>query len=55
MTNNIEFDAVSNSWGEHTSAGENNIPMGVQVAASGQAASEPVPVDVGSGAPAQGA
>ncbi|TGU69102.1 hypothetical protein EN829_066380, partial [Mesorhizobium sp. M00.F.Ca.ET.186.01.1.1] len=55
MTNNIEFDAVSNSWDEHTSAGENHIPTGVQVAASGQAASEPVPVDVGNGAPAQGA
>ncbi|MDX8439522.1 Ig-like domain-containing protein, partial [Mesorhizobium australafricanum] len=57
MTNNIEFDAVSNSWDEHTSAGENPISAGVQVAqaASGQAASEPVPVDVGSGAPRQGA
>ncbi|WP_027168392.1 DUF5801 repeats-in-toxin domain-containing protein, partial [Mesorhizobium sp. WSM3224] len=57
MTTNIEFDAVSNSSDEHTSAGENPIPTGIQVAqaASGQAASEPVPVDVGSGAPAQGA
>ncbi|MBZ9847933.1 DUF5801 domain-containing protein, partial [Mesorhizobium sp. CA14] len=57
MTTNIEFDAVSNSWDEHTSAGENHISTGVQVAqaTSGQAASEPVPVDVGSGAPAQGA
>ncbi|MDX8463067.1 Ig-like domain-containing protein, partial [Mesorhizobium humile] len=57
MTNNIEFDAVSNSWDEHTSAGENHISTGVQVAqaTTGQAASEPVPVDVGSGAPAQGA
>ena len=57
MTNTIEFDAVSNSWDEHTSAGENHISTGVQVAqaTTGQAASEPVPVDVGSGAPAQGA
>ncbi|MDX8529249.1 VCBS domain-containing protein, partial [Mesorhizobium sp. MSK_1335] len=57
MTTNIEFDAVSNSWDEHTSVGENPISTGVQVAqaASGQAASEPVPVDVGSGTPAQGA
>ncbi|RTM02383.1 MAG: hypothetical protein EKK31_20090, partial [Hyphomicrobiales bacterium] len=57
MTTNIEFDAVSNSWDEHTSAGENHISAGVQVAqaTTGQAASEPVPVDVGSGAPAQGA
>ncbi|TPJ16152.1 VCBS domain-containing protein, partial [Mesorhizobium sp. B2-7-2] len=57
MTTNIEFDAVSNSWDEHTSAGENHISTGVQVAqaTAGQAASEPVPVDVGSGAPAQGA
>ncbi|TPJ38151.1 cadherin-like domain-containing protein, partial [Mesorhizobium sp. B2-7-1] len=57
MTTNIEFDAVSNSWDEHTSAGENHISTGVQVAqaTTGQAASEPVPVDVGSGTPAQGA
>ncbi|MDG4874255.1 DUF5801 repeats-in-toxin domain-containing protein, partial [Mesorhizobium sp. WSM4935] len=57
MTTNIEFDAVSNSWDEHTSAAENHISTGVQVAqaTTGQAASEPVPVDVGSGAPAQGA
>ncbi|SFQ02309.1 VCBS repeat-containing protein, partial [Mesorhizobium sp. NFR06] len=57
MTNNIEFDAVSNSWDEHSTAGENPISTGIQVAqaASGQPASEPVPVDVGSGAPAQGA
>ncbi|MBZ9817774.1 beta strand repeat-containing protein, partial [Mesorhizobium sp. CA7] len=57
MTTNIEFDAVSNSWDEHTSAGENHISTGVQVAqaTAAQAASEPVPVDVGSGAPAQGA
>ncbi|CDX43060.1 putative Outer membrane adhesin like proteiin [Mesorhizobium sp. SOD10] len=56
MTTNIEFDAVSNSWDEHTSAAENHISTGVQVAqaTTGQAASEPVPVDVGSGAPAQG-
>ncbi|BCM17373.1 Ig-like domain-containing protein [Mesorhizobium sp. J8] len=53
MTTNIEFDAVSNSWDEHTSTAENHI-SGVQVAqaTTGQAASEPVPVDVGSGAPA---
>ncbi|TPI09505.1 hypothetical protein FJW06_25910, partial [Mesorhizobium sp. B4-1-3] len=57
MTTNIEFDAVSNSWDEHTSAAENQISTGVQVAqaTTGQAASEPVPVDVGSGAPGQGA
>ncbi|AZO16538.1 tandem-95 repeat protein [Mesorhizobium sp. M2A.F.Ca.ET.043.05.1.1] len=57
MTTNIEFDAVSNSWDEHNSAAENHISTGVQVAqaTTGQAASEPVPVDVGSGAPAQGA
>ncbi|WP_189545999.1 Ig-like domain-containing protein, partial [Mesorhizobium sp. M2E.F.Ca.ET.209.01.1.1] len=57
MTTNIEFDAVSNSWDEHTSAAENHNSTGVQVAqaTTGQAASEPVPVDVGSGAPAQGA
>ena len=54
MTTNIEFDAVSNSWDEHASAGENHIPAGVQVAQA-TTASEPVPVDVGSGAPAQGA
>jgi len=54
MTTNIEFDAVSNSWDEHTNAGENHISTGVQVAqaANGKAASEPVPVDAGSGAPA---
>ncbi|TIR21999.1 MAG: hypothetical protein E5X34_16120, partial [Mesorhizobium sp.] len=57
MTTNIEFDAVSNSWNEHSSAAENHNSTGVQVAqaTTGQAASEPVPVDVGSGAPAQGA
>ncbi|RWL84226.1 MAG: hypothetical protein EOR67_12160, partial [Mesorhizobium sp.] len=57
MTTNIEFDAVSNSWDEHTSAAENHNSTGVQVAqaTTGHAASEPVPVDVGSGAPAQGA
>ncbi|WP_264296795.1 DUF5801 repeats-in-toxin domain-containing protein [Mesorhizobium sp. B1-1-8] len=57
MTTSIEFDAVSNSWDEHTSVGEHPVPAGVQVAqaASGQAAGEPVPVDVGKGAPAQGA
>ncbi|MEI9405877.1 VCBS domain-containing protein, partial [Mesorhizobium argentiipisi] len=57
MTTNIEFDAVSNSWDEHMSAAENQTSTGVQVAqaTTGQAASEPVPVDVGSGAPAQGA
>ncbi|MDX8522164.1 beta strand repeat-containing protein, partial [Mesorhizobium dulcispinae] len=57
MTTSIELDAVSNSWDEHSTVGEHPISTGVQVAqaASGQAASEPVPVDVGSGAPAQGA
>ncbi|WP_292280078.1 hypothetical protein, partial [Mesorhizobium sp.] len=57
MTTNIEFDAVSNSWDEHSSAAENHNSTGVQVAqaTTGQAASEPVPVDVGSGAPTQGA
>src|SRR5690242_7093379 len=57
MTTNIEFDAVSNSWDEHSSAAENHNATGVQVAqaTTGQAASEPVPVHVGSGAPAQGA
>ncbi|CDX60160.1 putative Hemolysin-type calcium-binding region [Mesorhizobium plurifarium] len=57
MTTNIEFDAVSNSWDEHTGTAENHISTGVEVAqaTTGQAASEPVPVDVGSGAPAQGA
>ncbi|RWB79173.1 MAG: type I secretion C-terminal target domain-containing protein [Mesorhizobium sp.] len=57
MTTNIEFDTVSNSWDEHTSAAENHNSTGVQVAqaTTGHAASEPVPVDVGSGAPAQGA
>ncbi|RRI03071.1 type I secretion C-terminal target domain-containing protein [Mesorhizobium tamadayense] len=59
MTTSIEFDTVSNSWHEHASVGEHPI-SGVQVAqASGgqaaPAAGEPVPVDVGSGAPAQGA
>ncbi|MDG4882626.1 Ig-like domain-containing protein, partial [Mesorhizobium sp. WSM4884] len=56
MTTSIEFDAVSNSWDDHSTVGEHPIPAGVQVAqASGQAAGEPVPVDVGKGAPAQGA
>ncbi|MDX8482529.1 tandem-95 repeat protein, partial [Mesorhizobium sp. VK24D] len=57
MTTSIEFDTVSNSGDEHATVGEHPISAGVQVAqaASGQAASEPVPVDVGSGAPAQGA
>ncbi|MDX8512054.1 DUF5801 repeats-in-toxin domain-containing protein, partial [Mesorhizobium captivum] len=59
MTTSIEFDTVSNFSDEHTTAGEHPI-SGVQVAqASGgqaaPAAGEPVPVDVGSGAPAQGA
>ncbi len=42
MTTNIEFDAVSNSWDEHTSAAENHISTGVRVAqaTTGQAASE---------------
>ncbi|CDX14375.1 putative Outer membrane adhesin like proteiin [Mesorhizobium sp. ORS 3324] len=55
MTTSIEFDAASNSWDEHATVGEHPISAGVQVAqaASGQAAGEPVPVDVGSGAPAQ--
>ncbi|RWA79532.1 S-layer family protein, partial [Mesorhizobium sp.] len=59
MTTSIEFDAVSNSWDEHTTVGEHPVSAGVQVAqaAGGQAAQsgEPVPVDVGKGAPAQGA
>ncbi|MET3596395.1 VCBS repeat-containing protein, partial [Mesorhizobium shonense] len=59
MTTSIEFDAVSNFSDEHATVGEHPISAGVQVAqaASGQAAQsgEPVPVDVGSGAPAQGA
>ncbi|RWM26257.1 VCBS domain-containing protein, partial [Mesorhizobium sp.] len=57
MTTSIEFDAVSNSWNEHSTVGEHPVTAGVQVAqaASGQAAGEPVPVDVGNGAPAQGA
>ncbi|TIQ38096.1 MAG: hypothetical protein E5X48_03590, partial [Mesorhizobium sp.] len=55
MTTSIEFDAVANSW--DSTVGEHPIAAGVQVAqaASGQAAGEPVPVDVGKGAPAQGA
>ncbi|WP_292302730.1 DUF5801 repeats-in-toxin domain-containing protein, partial [Mesorhizobium sp.] len=59
MTTSIEFDAVSNSSDEHTTVGEHPVSAGVQVAqaAGGQAAQsgEPVPVDVGKGAPAQGA
>ncbi|RWK34869.1 DUF5801 repeats-in-toxin domain-containing protein [Mesorhizobium sp.] len=58
MTTSIEFDAVSNSWNEHTTVGEHPVSTGVQVAQAtgGQAAQsgEPVPVDVGSGAPAKG-
>ncbi|RWG57412.1 MAG: hypothetical protein EOQ64_10840, partial [Mesorhizobium sp.] len=62
MTTSIEFDAVSNFSDEHATVGEQPISgviSGVQVAqaASGQtapAAGEPVPVDVGSGAPAKG-
>ncbi|AZO22370.1 type I secretion C-terminal target domain-containing protein [Mesorhizobium sp. M1E.F.Ca.ET.045.02.1.1] len=57
MTTSIEFDAVSDSRDEHSTVGEHPVTAGVQVAqaASGQAAGEPVPVDVGNGAPAQGA
>ncbi|RWK21389.1 MAG: hypothetical protein EOR41_05450, partial [Mesorhizobium sp.] len=58
MTTSIEFDAVSNSWNEHTTVGEHPVSTGVQVAQAtgGQApqSGEPVPVDVGSGAPAKG-
>ncbi|PBB42797.1 hypothetical protein CK222_16845, partial [Mesorhizobium sp. WSM3866] len=62
MTTSIEFDAVSNFSDEHATVGEQPISgviSGVQVAqASGgqtaPAAGEPVPVDVGSGAPAKG-
>ncbi|TIR37782.1 MAG: type I secretion C-terminal target domain-containing protein [Mesorhizobium sp.] len=58
MTTSIEFDAVSNFSDEHATVGEQPI-SGVQVAqASGgqtaPVAGEPVPVDVGSGAPAKG-
>ncbi|RUV78920.1 type I secretion C-terminal target domain-containing protein [Mesorhizobium sp. M1A.F.Ca.IN.020.30.1.1] len=62
MTTSIEFDAVSNFSDEHATVSEQPISgviSGVQVAqASGgqtaPAAGEPVPVDVGSGAPAKG-
>ncbi|TIR89339.1 Ig-like domain-containing protein, partial [Mesorhizobium sp.] len=62
MTTSIEFDAVSNFSDEHATVGEQPISgviSGVQVAqASGgqtaPVAGEPVPVDVGSGAPAKG-
>ncbi|PBB98796.1 Ig-like domain-containing protein, partial [Mesorhizobium sp. WSM3862] len=61
MTTSIEFDAVSNFSDEHATVGEQPISgviSGVQVvqASGGQTAEagEPVPVDVGSGAPAKG-
>ncbi|MDX8510099.1 DUF5801 repeats-in-toxin domain-containing protein, partial [Mesorhizobium captivum] len=56
MTTSIEFDAVSNFSDEHTTVGEHPVSAGVQVAqAAAQTTGEPVPVDVDSGAPAQGA
>ncbi|MGX8009504.1 Ig-like domain-containing protein [Mesorhizobium sp. ORM8.1] len=57
MTTSNELDTVSSSWDEHSVSYEhNNSPTqaGIQVAQAAQpAAAEPVPVDVGSGAPVQ--
>ncbi|OWK21975.1 hypothetical protein AJ88_13610 [Mesorhizobium amorphae CCBAU 01583] len=59
MTTNIELDNFSGSWNEHSASSEHNAataPAEMQVAqaATGEpapAAADPVPVDVGSGAP----
>ncbi|TRC95218.1 hypothetical protein FJV76_29725, partial [Mesorhizobium sp. WSM4303] len=54
MTNNNELDTVSNSWDQHSPDEHGGSPSqaGMQVAQAAQAApAEPVPVDVGSGAP----
>ncbi|MCA0049902.1 hypothetical protein LB577_23605, partial [Mesorhizobium sp. B283B1A] len=60
MTTNIELDTAARSWDEHSAASDHHgktSPAEIQVAqaASTQqaapAAAEPVPVDVGSGAP----
>ncbi|ESX90187.1 Ig-like domain-containing protein [Mesorhizobium sp. LSHC412B00] len=52
MTNSNELDTVSNSWDQHSPDEHGGSPSQVQVAQAAQAApAEPVPVDVGSGAP----
>ncbi|MER9903975.1 VCBS domain-containing protein, partial [Mesorhizobium sp. M0052] len=54
MTNSNELDTVSNSWDQHSpdEHGGSTSQTGTQVAQAAQAApAEPVPVDVGSGAP----
>ncbi|MER8434874.1 Ig-like domain-containing protein, partial [Mesorhizobium caraganae] len=54
MANSNELDTVSNSWDEHSASERGGSPSqaGTQVAQAAQAApAEPVPVDVGSGAP----
>ncbi|MGX9146813.1 hypothetical protein, partial [Mesorhizobium sp. 128a] len=54
MTSNNELDTVSNSWDQHSPDEHGGSPSqaGTQVAQAAQAApAEPVPVDVGSGAP----
>ncbi|MER9788668.1 DUF5801 repeats-in-toxin domain-containing protein, partial [Mesorhizobium sp. M0162] len=56
MTTSNDLDTVSNSWDEHSSHEHGGPPSqaGIQVAQAAQAApAEPVPVDVGSGAPVQ--
>ncbi|MER9035636.1 VCBS domain-containing protein, partial [Mesorhizobium sp. M0924] len=56
MTTSNDLDTVSNSWDEHSSHEHGGSPSqaGIQVAQAAQAApAEPVPVDVGSGAPVQ--
>ncbi|MES0054515.1 Ig-like domain-containing protein, partial [Mesorhizobium sp. M0078] len=54
MTISNDLDTVSNSWDEHSSHEHGGSPAqaGIQVAQAAQATpAEPVPVDVGSGAP----
>ncbi|MBW8908528.1 MAG: hypothetical protein JF620_05800, partial [Mesorhizobium sp.] len=57
MTTSNELDTVSGSWDEHSVPYEHNSSpthAGIQVAQAAQPApAEPVPVDVGSGAPVQ--
>uniref|UniRef100_UPI001AED150B Ig-like domain-containing protein n=1 Tax=Mesorhizobium caraganae TaxID=483206 RepID=UPI001AED150B len=54
MTNSNELDTVSNSWDEHSASERGGSPSqaGTQIAQAAQPApAEPVPVDVGGGAP----
>ena len=56
MTTSNDLDTVSNSWDEHSPSEHGGSPSqpGIQVAQASQpSAADPVPVDVGSGAPVQ--